>query len=181
MAFRAITSSFDVQCHTFILAFRATFTFLVRRSKPLCQVGVQSHGFGSTFRVITSSFRLAFRATFSTFKAGSSIWCSEPHFHFEIRASTFFIWCLKSLFIFHLAFRATFSFQRPNPCFFRPSEPHFHFGVQSRIFSLVFRAAFSFRHQTYHLFRLVFRATFSFRHPDPCFFRCSEPYFHFGV
>ena len=97
------------------------------------------------------------------FIAASSVWCSEPHFHFDIRATIFFVWRLEPLFIFHLVFRATFSFRHPDLCFFvRRSEPHIQFGVQSRIFSLAFRAVFSFRHQSYHIFHLAFRAVVHF-------------------
>ena len=146
----------------FILAFKATFTFLVRCSKPLCQVGVQSHGFGSTFRVITSSFRLAFRAT-SPFRS------SEPHLQFSVQSCIFISTSKLPLFsfdvyrrcsFFSLVFRGTFSFQHPDPCFFDiqrhivilvfraaslvwRSEPYVRSNVQSRAVILAFRVASS--------------------------------------
>ena len=152
LAFRAANFVLTFMAITFSSTFRA----VSQRSKPFFHFGVQSDII--IFFVWRSKslfiFRLAFKAgiSFSSiFRATSSVWHSEPHFHFDIqshiffqsdvqshvfistsRAITFPIWCLEPLFIFNLAFRAT-------PLFWR-LEPYLQFGVQSRIVILAFKA-----------------------------------------
>ena len=180
LAFRAIIPSyFGIQNHHFYpvwcseslslssSAFRATISFSVRRSDPHIQfkrleppsllilafrvvspvrrlesLSLHSLVFRVTDSFIVWHYDRAFIATFSTFRA------------------TFL--ALKAFIFFSLVFRATFSafrvvifFQfsiQSHPCYLKPLSSIL--GVQSRIFSLVFRAII--------FFSLAFRVMSSF-------------------
>ena len=193
---------FGVQSRVFSLAFRAIVhfhfgvqshcLFFIWRLEPHPRLGVQTHIFILALRVAFSFryqshhlFHLAFRFVIHfpfgaqshvfdlAFRATSSSWRSEPHFHFNIKAITFFIWHSESLFIFRLAFRAFIHFPfgiqsrililafKATSSVWR-SEPHFHFDIKAITF-------FVWRSEPLSIFRLAFKATFSFRHLDPCF------------
>ena len=107
------------------------------------------------------------------------------HFSFGVQSRIticFYFWCLEPLFVFHLAFstivRLSFGVQSHYSFSVWRSEPLFHSGVQSRTFSLAFRAIIRFlfwRLEPLHCFILAFRVIvrFPLGVQSHCFFSVS--------
>ena len=161
MVTRYTGAYFPPSSFPFRLAFKAAIIlgydvqscpFSAWRSEPPCLLShiVQSHLFQPD--IPSYRFSLAFRAIVQL-----GIQCHLLPLVLVFRA-IFSFWHLMTPSFFILALKAASSIWR--------SESHFHFdiqifvflfGVQSNIFILAFRAAYSVRHQSYHIFRLAFR------------------------
>ena len=153
------------------LMFRVTFS--VRRSESYFQFSVQSR-----------IFNLAFKAAFS-------FWCSKSHLQFGIQSRCLvLVWNLEPSYHLHFGVQSCCLFlvrHSNSSCllFVRRLESHLHLGIQSHIFSLVFRVVVCLQLdiQSHHIFRLPFRAVvhFSSAFKATPSVQYSKPYFPFGI
>ena len=120
-------------------AFRATIPCLVQHSEPSCLFSVWCSESYFQFNIQSRIFNLAFKAAFS-------FWRSESHLQFGVQ-SRCLVLVRNSESSYHLHFgvqsRCLFLVRHSNSScllFVRRLESHLHLGIQSHIFSLVFRA-----------------------------------------
>ena len=163
----------------FVSTFRATFSF--QHSELLFRFGVQSHGFGSTFRVIISSIS-AFRAI--------------THLHYNIQSHYLSSFGVQSHYIIHFSVQSHYSssLQHSEPLLIFVSAfraiYYLHSGFQSHVLPrsafgattclhLVFRAitCLPFGFQSYYLVSFDVQSHYSVRHS----MLLSSSFFSFGV